>query len=828
MVATLESITTELKQRCAMSNLVFRVPPDGAVNAQIAIVGEAPGGREVEMSRPFVGGSGNYLWDCLRAIGINRTQVYVTNVCKRQVSFATKGDFRDAINKAELTHWCGLMQWELSQLPNLQYVLALGNHALKALLGEEGITSWRGSVVETRINGRVVKVICANNPAMILREPKLSPMFRFDINKMKRVMEGKFNPTKVTFHINPTFDDAISWIRKMRTDGLPIGYDIETISQQTACHGLANRVDEGMCINLRDRLDNRFTLEQECLLYRELEALMGDESVQFVMQNGMFDCSWEYFKDRIRVHKVWFDTMLAHHTLYPQLPHNLGFIVTQYTDNPYYKDEGKLWKEGGDIDTFWRYNIKDCCHMLEAQRMMLTELRQQQLERFFFDNVMRRQAHLVRMTVMGCKADVDLKAKLNNDLGEDLNDTLDKFHKQAQLCTGKDSTFTPNPDSVPQVRMLLFTDMRLVGRGISVDKENRQRMRDHPHTNVEAKKLLDIYDRYKKDSKFLSTYVNMTIDKDNRFRTEYKQTGVSAAPGRLSSSTTAWNSGGNLQNIPQRAYPMFVADQGYELNYFDLAGAEARIVAHIANIEVWKEDFHKADTLGKDKYDVHRATASQVFGIPYDEVPSFDRFELGKNTDDPKLDGEPTLRFLGKKCKHGLNYRMQPQKLADTCEIPLVLASKAYAAYHRAYPEIRTWWDATLAEVKKTKCLWTPIGRRLMILTRLDNDEALESVIAFKPQSTIGDFVSDCIPLIESHPQFPKEYARVWMNNHDSLTILNRIGVGKQVRKVIREVASRPILINGTPVVIPTEMKVSKPDEFGVHRWSTMKPVVGE
>ena len=85
----------------------------------------------------------------------------------------------------------------------------------------------------------------------------------------------------------------------------------------------------------------------------------SDPKVRLVTQNGMYDSSWTYFLDRLRFAPIWFDTMLAHHTLYPRMPHSLGFLTTQYTTHPFYKDEGKVWKETGDIDAEWGYNVKD-------------------------------------------------------------------------------------------------------------------------------------------------------------------------------------------------------------------------------------------------------------------------------------------------------------------------------------------------------------------------------------------------------------------------------------------------------------------------------------
>jgi len=841
---SVKDIQDELQRRCVSQELNYNVGPDGSFGAEIAIIAEAPGVREIELGRPLVGGSGNYLWDNLRQLGIDRRQCYITNVVKRQVSMATKGNARNSVPKGELVHWQSLVQWELQQLPNVRWVLLLGNYALNAFLGENGITNWRGTVREDylthwvesgdgiRVPRRTRKVhfICTFNPAAILREPKMSPIFRFDLNKLQRVMDGKWKPTEVNAHINPTRAEAVEWIHKMRNDGLPVGWDIETISEETACHGLANTHTEGMCINFRNRDENVYSRDDEIIIRKELNNLFHDPKVRLVTQNGMFDSSWTWYKERMRIQPIWFDTMLAHHLIYPMFPHNLGFITTQYTDNPFYKDEGKSWKEGGNIDQFWTYNVKDCCHMIEAMGRMHTELRQQGLEDFFFQHVMRLQPELVKMTVLGVKIDTKLKHELTIALSEDLEKMKQDYYAACQEATGKDSDYKPNPDSVPQTKMLLFTYLKLVGKGTSTDQENRQRMRKNPHTNDEAKGILDLYDAYKRDKKFYSTYATMRIDDDGRVRSEYKQTGVANAPGRLSSAATAWGSGTNLQNQPQRAYPLFVADEGFEFNYFDLSGAEARVVAHLAKIDQWIEDFHKADTLGKDQFDPHRATAAQVFNVPYDEIPKHDRLEYGKTTDDPKRDGEITLRFIGKRCKHGLNYRMSAQRLHDTLlkegnPIPMSMAIRAYDAYHRAYPEIKQWWEETTKEVYTNKMLWSPFGRRLLVTGRIDDDSALESIVAFKPQSAIGDFVASRIYKIHNDPKFPRHQARVVLNIHDALIVLNRIGFGKQVRSIMAKHAREPIMINGNPVVIPPEMKVSRPGEDGIHRWSTLKDI---
>ena len=78
------------------------------------------------------------------------------------------------------------------------------------------------------------------------------------------------------------------------------------------------------------------------------------------------------------------------------LPHDLGFITAQYTDHPHYKDEGQLWKEEGDIDAFWRYNVTDCCiTRMVAEKMEAELLASGQHERFH-NHVMRLQPELVQ------------------------------------------------------------------------------------------------------------------------------------------------------------------------------------------------------------------------------------------------------------------------------------------------------------------------------------------------------------------------------------------------------------------------------------------------
>lgn len=819
-LSSIKDMLIAIRARCGAMDLKLQCGCDGAVNARVAIVAEAPGEREVTMGMPLVGGSGQVLWTALRRYNVKRTDVYITNVIKRQLLSAN--DSKIVIGADELQHWQELLRWELTQLPNLDTVLILGGPAMHALTGESGITQWRGSVVpfelrhvETfpnqppQVRKRALTGVITYNPAFVLREPKTEPVFKMDLHKLDRVLKGQFKPHAITYHINPSPTDAVLWMHEMRTGGLPVAFDIETMSGETACVGLANNAHEGMCINFRDQDRNRWTMEKELDVRYWLQQLFMHPDVQFVAQNGMFDCTWLWYKDRIRVKPLWFDTMLAHHTLYSQLPHGLGFLCAQYTNHPFYKDDGKDWREGGDIDVFWRYNVTDVCITRACQLRMENELAQFGQSRFFFEHVMRLQPHLVRMTVSGLRVDAPFKEQLTHELTEQVQRLREQFQIAARLAT-HNADLTVNPDSPHQLARLFFKDLRLVGRGSSTDAINRKRMYDHPQTGERARAMLDALNAYKRDAKFLSTYAEMKIDPDGRVRCEYKQTGVQSAPGRLSSAAVMWGSGGNLQNWPDRAHRMVIADDGYVFLYFDLSQAEARVVGWLANIDTWIEQFEKARFDGS--FDCHRALASDMFGIPYDEVPTADR----------EADGAPTLRYIAKRCRHGLNYRMAADKLAETTGLALPRAREAYNLYHSTSPELRQWWAALEHEVRKDRLLVSPKGRVLRIMERL-TEEALESIVAFKPQSTIGDHVCEVIYRAEDDDLWPR-HARMCLNVHDALVALVRRDSVMAAAQVMKRHAEAPIMVNGKPLIIPAEFAVSTVED-GYHRWSSLKKV---
>jgi uracil-DNA glycosylase family 4 len=835
MVSNTQELQEEFAHRAAAGGLKIDCPASGLFGSEIAVIAEAPGPTEVTSGVPLSGGSGNLLWTTLRRHNIHRHECYVTNVSKRQVAFDTD-DRRAPMSPNEFQLWSELLRWELAQLPNVQVLVLLGNYALKALTGNDGITAWRGSVVPITLSPyggarpRTVTTVASFNPAAVLRVSKDQIIFEADMARIRRVREGRWKTHEVECIINPSFREAMDCIRSMGSSGAPVALDIETMAGETACVGLANSDRVGTCINFRTLREHRYSLEQERELRSEMQALLSDPTVRLIAQNGMFDASWLWFKDRIKCRSLWIDTMLAHHTLYPWMPHNLGFLCTQYTTHPYYKDEGKLWKQDKQtdesVDNFWRYNVKDCCITWKAAHSMLAELEQQGLKDFFFNHVMRLQSHLIRMTVGGVKLDETLRESINEKLSSELDTLKTDFYRAVHEATG-DPEYFPNPLSTPQVSDLLFNRLKLVGRGSSTDDENRDRMLKDRSTKPAARKVLQSLGNYKEEHKFYSTYVETAADPDGRMRTQYKQSGVSKAPGRLSSAAVSWGHyegkrfvqhGCNLQNQPTRAHAMYVADPDYTIVYADGSQAEARYVGWDAKIDRWIEDFEKARLDGK--YDAHRALAAAMFKVPYDQVPSADEETLPDGT------RRKTIRYTAKRCRHGLNYRMAADRLATTTGLPIHEAQAAWEIYHRTSPEVRRWWGRLESEARRDRMLFNSYGRRLFIQGRLDDEKTLESIVAFRPQSTVGDKVSRVIYLCEDDDQWPHD-ARMLKNIHDAVTALCRIDDAKRCLSIIKRHMEEPILVRGDlpPLIIPADLGVSEPDEQGIRRWSTIRKI---
>ena len=156
------------------------VPGEGNPDADVMLVGEAPGATEDEQGRPFVGRAGKLLDEVLAEAGLEREDVYITNVFK-----ARPPKNRDP-KPAEVAHHMEWLELELALIqPSL--VVPLGRHALSHFTDSAKISDVHGTEVTER--GR--SLFPLYHPAAALRGVALRETLFEDARKLRQAVEAR-------------------------------------------------------------------------------------------------------------------------------------------------------------------------------------------------------------------------------------------------------------------------------------------------------------------------------------------------------------------------------------------------------------------------------------------------------------------------------------------------------------------------------------------------------------------------------------------------------------------------------------------------------------
>ncbi len=154
------------------------VPGEGRRDAEIIFIGEAPGAKEDESGRPFVGPAGKLLTELLESIGLKREDVYITNIVKCRPP-GNRDPEEDEIKA------CSPYLVRQINMINPKIVVALGRYSARFLFKNAGI-KWRnmstmhGKVYDAVLFGIKVKLMATYHPAAALYYPKLRPELEND------------------------------------------------------------------------------------------------------------------------------------------------------------------------------------------------------------------------------------------------------------------------------------------------------------------------------------------------------------------------------------------------------------------------------------------------------------------------------------------------------------------------------------------------------------------------------------------------------------------------------------------------------------------------
>lgn len=183
MPTELELVHSEIAscRKCDLHKSRTRtVPGEGPADAKIMFVGEGPGQNEDEQGRPFVGAAGKLLTALLESIGINRSEVFITNIvkCRPPNNRAPKKSEAEA---------CHPYLMDQIRLINPRIICPLGTPAITTLLGEE--------YSATRSHGRKVAkaeltFLPMYHPAAALYDARLKNTLETDFQTLKKLFEN--------------------------------------------------------------------------------------------------------------------------------------------------------------------------------------------------------------------------------------------------------------------------------------------------------------------------------------------------------------------------------------------------------------------------------------------------------------------------------------------------------------------------------------------------------------------------------------------------------------------------------------------------------------
>lgn len=281
------------------------------------------------------------------------------------------------------------------------------------------------------------------------------------------------------------------------------------------------------------------------------------------------------------------------------------------------------------------------------------------------------------------KAGVEICPEIFAKMSEEFAGEISKIEKEIFEIAGREF----NVASPLKLSKVLFEDLSLPTKGIKKSKNGFSTGQKELDKLREYSPIIEKIEQFREFSKLKSTYVDALpklADEKNRIHSNFAQDVTTT--GRLSSSNP------NLQNIPirselgRRIREGFVAKKGNLLVSADYSQFELRLAAVLANDKPLIETFEK-------DLDIHAKTASEVFGVPIDEVSK-------------------EQRRVAKIINFSVLYGVGAHNLSGTIGVGFYEAKKYIEEYFNAHKPIRELMDNTLKKAQDKGFVETFFGRR--------------------------------------------------------------------------------------------------------------------
>jgi uracil-DNA glycosylase family 4 len=788
-----------------------RVPGIGPLDAKIVIVGEAPGADEDTRGEPFVGGSGQLLNRMLNNVGLDRSQIYITNVVKNRPNNNNFEYFYEdpaCRQPSQFLRESIIETISEIQRINPNVVIPLGNESLRALVGKFSISSWRGSILSSPV-GKCVPTL---HPAYVLRQYESKPIVELDLKRAAVESATRtIDLPSYQFDILPTYDRVMEYLHEPHET---IAFDIETTGRMVRCLGLSSRQGHAISIPFitspqgaaplavpgspfinfevtGQSLCSHWSPDNEYEILAKLYDLFSNRKIRKIAHNFPFDSvvlarefGFTSFPG------FWMDTMSAWHCCYAEFPKGLDFLTSILTRVPYYSD----YDASNDRETA-RYNCYDSAITFEIAPTIEQKLRDVGQDNFYFTERHPAIMAYTRAETRGIRVDEVKRLAQSKTVGEEIEQILYRIRSLAGGdIYGKNRDQPFNPRSWQHKQELLYGRLALPKQfSGKKDKDGNYNITTDKHAIAALDKKAPQYTTLFQDlllhsekATLKSSFLDKPLGADGRIRTHYNPAGTKTD--RLASSEPLFDVGTNLQNLPRGEFrAMFLSDPGWTLIKADLSQAEFREV-------VWDARIHRIIKLYENpEFDVHRWNAAvNIFNVPEDQVTK-------------------QQRKVAKDGVYGGNYSMHYRKAAIVYKMPVETAKFVLDRYRAAVPEVPNWWKTIQHKINTTRCIEGPLGRKRYFFGRFDDDTYREAY-SHSAQHVVAQLINRAFSL--ANELMPEQEAYPLLQVHDEICVMAKGEPDSpevlRYAKLLKRLMEYPIKYEGVeqPLVIPAEVSV--------------------
>ncbi len=427
------------------------------------------------------------------------------------------------------------------------------------------------------------------------------------------------------------------------------------------------------------------------------------------------------------------------------------------------------------------YAVEDADITLRLFDLFKEELKKEGLESTFNDIEMPVLKILAEMEIAG----IGLNGKSLKEYGIRLGKDLDAIQGQIYSLCGKEF----NINSTKQLQQVLFEDRKLTPvkktkTGYSTDTGVLQQL-------ASEDPVPELILKHRGLAKLKSTYVDTLPEQINpttgRIHTSFQLTGT--ATGRLASKNP------NLQNIPvkdeagREIRRAFIPAEGHCFLSADYAQIELVVFAHLS------KDKNLAGAFVEGR-DIHRQTASLIFGVSEDEV-------------------SPEQRRVAKTINFGVIYGMSPFRLSNELRIPRGDAARFIDAYFTQYAGVKDFIDRIVKETEKSGTVSTMMGHRRTvpgINSRNKTEKAGAERIAVNTpvQGSAADIVKQAMINLSRALKEENYKAKLILQVHDELILEVPENEKEAVSALVLETMQ-----NAVKLSVPLKVSLETGDSWG-------------